>query len=240
MRQPVATLSLIALGFAAIAVGISPGASAQEPAVEEQIVDAFPDPFRQASGPARQPRQGHRRGRKLQGLAGRGGADPRGPFPVLNRDRSGDRPLLERDRSSQPSRRRPERQSPRHGGKVPPAGRQRNRHGDQQPALLPGGHSGRVPRPAAGRGIQQAGQPRSRRRWKNSSPSTRRSHRPAPPSGRRQVSPPSAISASTPSASPTRREKPISSAMSPNRWPASPISILPTPPSGRRITSATI
>ena len=41
MRQPVATLSLIALSFAAVAVGISPGASAQEPAVEEQIVDAF-------------------------------------------------------------------------------------------------------------------------------------------------------------------------------------------------------
>jgi catalase len=41
MHQPVATFSLIALGFAAVAVGLSPGASAQEPPVEEQIVDTF-------------------------------------------------------------------------------------------------------------------------------------------------------------------------------------------------------
>jgi catalase len=41
MRQPIAKISLIALSFAATAIGISPGASAQEPPVEEQIVDAF-------------------------------------------------------------------------------------------------------------------------------------------------------------------------------------------------------
>jgi catalase len=45
MRQSVATISLIALSFAATAIGISPGASAQEPPVEEQIVDAFQNLF---------------------------------------------------------------------------------------------------------------------------------------------------------------------------------------------------
>ena len=41
MRQPVATISLIALGFAVTVFGIVPRASAQETPVEEQIVDAF-------------------------------------------------------------------------------------------------------------------------------------------------------------------------------------------------------
>jgi catalase len=45
MRQSVATISLIALGFAATAIGISPRALAQEPPVEEQIVDAFQNLF---------------------------------------------------------------------------------------------------------------------------------------------------------------------------------------------------
>jgi catalase len=45
MRQSVATISLIALSFAVTAIGVSPGASAQEPPVEEQIVDAFQNLF---------------------------------------------------------------------------------------------------------------------------------------------------------------------------------------------------
>jgi len=45
MRQSVATISLIALSFAATAIGFSPRASAQEPPVEEQIVNAFQDLF---------------------------------------------------------------------------------------------------------------------------------------------------------------------------------------------------
>ena len=45
MRQSVATISLIAFGFAVTAIGVSPGASAQEPPVEEQIVDAFQNLF---------------------------------------------------------------------------------------------------------------------------------------------------------------------------------------------------
>jgi catalase len=41
MRSSVASISLIALGFAATVIGISPRAAAQEPPVEEQIIDAF-------------------------------------------------------------------------------------------------------------------------------------------------------------------------------------------------------
>jgi catalase len=50
MRQSVATISLIALSFAATAIGLSPRASAQEPPVEEQIVDAFQDLFGKHQG----------------------------------------------------------------------------------------------------------------------------------------------------------------------------------------------
>jgi catalase len=50
MRQSIATISLIVLGFAATAIGISPGALAEEPPVEEQIVDAFQNLFGKHQG----------------------------------------------------------------------------------------------------------------------------------------------------------------------------------------------
>ena len=50
MRHSAASIPLIALCFAASIVGVSPTASAQEPQVEEQIVDAFQQLFGKHSG----------------------------------------------------------------------------------------------------------------------------------------------------------------------------------------------
>ena len=144
------------LGLRRHGIGISPGALAQEPPVEEQIVDAFQTLFGKHPGQ----RVNHAKGIVAEGsfkaspeAAGltRAVHFQPGTVPVTVR--------FQRDRYSQPSRRQPERQPPRHGDQVPPARRQRYRYGDQQPAFLPGGHAGRVPRSAAGRRRQQAGQP---------------------------------------------------------------------------------
>ena len=102
MRQSVATISLIVLGFAATAIGISPRASAQEPPVEEQIVDAFQNLFGKHPGQ----RVNHAKGIVAEGSF-KASPEAAGLTRAVHfqpRHRSGNGPLFQRHRYSQPSR----------------------------------------------------------------------------------------------------------------------------------------
>ncbi len=79
--------------------------------------------------------------------------------------------------------RRPQRQPARHGGPLPPAGRQPDGHRRQLPGVLPGRHRRGLPRPAAGGGGERPGRRQADPARARSSPPTPRCRRRPPESG---------------------------------------------------------
>ena len=226
------------IAFASVMLGaLTAGVAAQEPAVEEQIIDAFQALFGKHPGQ----RANHAKGIVVEGSFT---ATPEAaslsraahlqgeavPVTVRFSNATGIPDLADGDPKANP-----------HGMAVKfrlPDGSDTDIVSNSL-RLFPVATPTEFRDLLAGRGRQPTGQPRSPPSSTGSWPATRPSRAPGPPPKPPPATPPSSISASTRSNSSTRRASGNSSATAWTRWSGSPTSSRPRRPSGHRITSAT-